>query len=75
MYLVRKRFLYSQVPAVTRVFLERDPSRGIYCFYPARLIRRIRKVVSCLVLKHYPPVGKTLRDRMVVNGLAKGRPT
>ncbi|MCW7551192.1 hypothetical protein NX722_00655 [Endozoicomonas gorgoniicola] len=65
MYLVRKRFLYSQVPAVTRVFLERDPSQGIYCFYPARLIRKVSKAVKYLVLKHYPPIAKTLRDRRV----------
>ncbi|MET4695603.1 hypothetical protein [Endozoicomonas lisbonensis] len=67
MYLVRKRFLYWQVPAVTRVFLERDPSQGIYCFYPARLIRKVRKAVKYLVLKHYPPIGKTLSDRCIKN--------
>ncbi|AMO57661.1 hypothetical protein GZ77_13945 [Endozoicomonas montiporae] len=65
MYLVRKRFMYWQVPAVTRVCLERDPSQGIYCFYPARLIKMVKKVVNVLVLKHYPPVGKTLRDRSI----------
>ena len=66
MYLVRKRFMYWQVPAVTRVFLERDPSKGIYCFYPARLIRLAKKAVKFLVLSHYPPVAKTLRDRIIV---------
>ena len=65
MYLVRKRFMYWQVPATTRVRLERDPSRGIYCFYPARLVKLLKTVAKRLVLGDYPPVAKTIRDRNI----------
>ena len=69
MYLVRKRFMYWQVPAVTRVRLVRDPSLGIYCFYPAKLVKLMKQVVKRLVLNHYPPVAKTIRDRTVFTEL------
>ena len=65
MYLVRKRFMYWQVPAVSRVRLVRAPSQGIYCFYPVKLVKLIKTVAKRLVLNHYAPVAKTIRDRRI----------
>lgn len=70
MYLVRKRFIYWQVPATTRVRLERDPSQGVYCFYPAKLVKLLKTVSRRLVLNKYPSVAKTIRDRNI--GIALG---
>ena len=42
MYMVRKRFMYFNVPTTTKLHLNRG-GNGCYCFSPARLVKKAEK--------------------------------
>ncbi|WP_062260677.1 hypothetical protein [Endozoicomonas arenosclerae] len=65
MYMIRKRFMYWHVPASSRITLKRE--RGeVYCFFPAKLVKKLKSAVNYIVSQIHDPVAKTIRDRKVV---------
>ena len=64
MYLVRKKFMYWQVPSTTKVLLGDNKQRP-YCFVPARLVSTLERTLKNIRAAFSVPVAKTLRDRTV----------
>ncbi|MGI9276888.1 MAG: hypothetical protein ACR2PT_18835 [Endozoicomonas sp.] len=64
MYLVRKKFMYWQVPATTKIHFNSE-RQGNYCFVPARLVSKLEKALKRIGSMFSQPVAKTLRDRRI----------
>ena len=64
MYMVRKRFMYWQVPTTTKLHIRREEGEA-YCFIPARLIKRVQKPKSYIVQRLLVEYSALLQDRQI----------
>ena len=64
MFMVRKRFMYWQVPTTTRVHIRRQQGEA-YCFIPSRLVRQAQKSGNYMVQRLLTEYSLSLSDRQV----------
>jgi hypothetical protein len=64
MHTVRKRFMYWYIPPVTKITLKKDP-QSVYCFVPAKVVKKLKTAMNYIVSQFHDPVAKTLRDRKI----------
>ena len=64
MYMVRKRFMYWQVPTVTKVPLRKEKGEA-FCFVPAKRVKRVKKSGNHMVQRLLTEYSSSLFDRRV----------
>lgn len=64
MYMVRRRFMYWQVPSVDKVHVRLDQGEAC-CFAPAKRVKKISKLKNFMVQRLLAEYSLRLRDRKV----------
>lgn len=64
MYMVRKRFMYWQIPSTTKVHIRLD-NNEVVCFAPAKRVKKINKRGNFIVQRLLTEYSRHLRDRRV----------